>query len=319
MEGKRFDKVFNGLKYALVRLTSELKLTDCNCAARELILLPRRNASVKGVLKEKGAELSKLGSKFGSAQTVVFVSGGKHINAVAMRERDGGILCFVHPLLTAVSGVRLSAALSRLASFYAKNILLILEEAESSGKRFNYRIAAMSSNACYKELSENKYYTLMSVFNALVGKLAGLDLHAELAVVFDDIRSVWSEAVNSAVVMFAVSELINVFEIYGAGERAVLHIGYSSRHMHVILRDKLNNAMSESDGYFLRIFSEMMKMIGTGCEIKVLDNGRFNIKFFIPTDHRFYKLKAPPPQMEDSDFAYYNYCLDNYLKVDRTK
>ena len=319
MEGKRFDAVYNGLKYALIRLSPELKLIDFNPAARELVLLPRRNACAKKVLEKNGEALEMLGQSFGCAVNLVFISGNKHINSVAMRERDGYILCFIHPLLTAVSGVRLNAALSKLASFYAKNILLILEEAEKSKHRFHYRMAEMSCNACYKELSHNKYYSLSSVFKALSRKLSNLDLRVQLTVVFDDIRSVWSEAVNGAVVQFVVAEMLSVFESYGTGDKAVLHIGYSSNHMHVFLRDRLARELTDSDDYFLRIFSELMKIIDVGCDIRILDNGRFYIKTYIPTERKFCRLKKKPPMMQDSDFTYYDYCLDNYLAAERLK
>jgi len=313
MEEKGFGAVCKGIKYGLIRITNDLKLIDYNQTAKSLVMLPRRNARINKVLYKGGEALKSLGAALGSSVNLVFLSGARYLNSIAIRERDGNILCVLHPLFAVVNQSRFVHELGKLTSFYAKNMLLMIEEAEGRRLNLGFRMAAPSVAMYYRDMSNDHYATVVMGVEALLEKLKNTDLNKELTVVVDRISTGWAALINMLVVQFVVSELLSVFEFYGAGEKAVMHIGYSDKHLFVYLRDKLASPLTDSEKYFLRMFSEMMRMVNVGCEARIDNTGRFVIKTYIPTTFETKHLRAGWTKTSAEAWSYLDYSLENYI------
>ena len=313
MEGKRFGQVLMSIRYGLVKLTPELKLIDKNHVADALIELPRRGASVKGILFDGGKAFSSLGTRCGDTVDIAFNVRGRRMIAVALRERSGNVICLIHPLLAALERGRVGTRISRLAASCSRNLVSIFEEAETSGVFLSTRQPSFSPVDCLNYMYPDRMMSVASAFTNTVEKLKNIDLNKLLTVVVDNIADKWSGMVNLAVMQFAVTELLNVFETFGKGENAILHIGVGNSSVRLVLRDKLMREPTESDVYTVRIFSELMKLVGAGSEVKIRPDGSFWFKVFVYVEEKHLEhltLKQPTPIVEGEYWSYLDYAME---------
>lgn len=312
MEGKRFNSVFKKLRYGLIRTDAELKMIDFNAAARELLQLPKRGSSLKELLRCHGTELEELGQKEGSVITVSFPVQNKSVNAAAFREESGGILFFVHPLLSVLGVGRVKNRYVQVAQYYSSNILWILKESEQNRGFSCFRMASVPNKAYFSELFPSRHYTIANAMRILIDKLKNIDFNKEFTIVVDKLSDCWAEMVSMTTTQYVLSELFTVLELYGAGSKPIMHFGFSEKYLKIVVRDELCRKPEKSDTYFARVFTELMKLIDVGCEVRIDPSGSFSIKVYIPTIMLNMYLSVPDIMVVSELWAYFDYCMDYY-------
>ena len=124
-DGYKFNKVIDKMRYGMIRLSPSLTLIDKNRVAQALIPLPKRGASIK-TLFSNIAEIEALGYEKGAATTCRIYGNEKIVGVIAIREKSGNIILFLHPLLAAICSNDINTKVKRILKYYGKYILVFV-------------------------------------------------------------------------------------------------------------------------------------------------------------------------------------------------
>ena len=307
MVSERFNTVYKNFKYGLVRIDDDLKIVDKNRSAEALMKLPRRGAKIIGLFADKDI-ISGLGRKYAASAAADLNLGGKRVCAVAFREKSGTILLLFHPLLANISRKSIKGRASRIVLHYMTGILEILGESE--GGWFTSR--ALPGKMNYPDISIDRSFTLKTAVRMITEKFDKTDLAYNLTVIVDKIENGYSETVNFTLIQYALTEAITVLGLYGEGKHAVMNIGTENNEFVLTVRDRMNRALKESDKYFARVFTEIMKLIGVGSSMKMSNDGFLELALSVPVKRAEYVLKEPSALSEDELWGYFDYCMEYF-------
>ena len=126
------------------------------------------------------------------------------------------------------------------------------------------------------------------------------------------IENGYSETVNFTLIQYALTEAITVLGLYGEGKHAVMNIGTENNEFVLTVRDRMNRALKESDKYFARVFTEIMKLIGVGSSMKMSNDGFLELALSVPVKRAEYVLKEPSALSEDELWGYFDYCMEYF-------
>lgn len=297
--------MLSDIRFGLVRLTAELTVVDKNKMADVIFPLPRRNGSVADIIKNSAKQLGELGKECGSAVAVTLKGDKIARNAVAFRERDGGILLLLHPLLSTVYFEKRDRTFKRMLSYYAQGIYAIIEEMERKSVFSSTRVASLQS-VMPNDYSQRDYLSVKSAVKRAVDKVSAAVLKKKLTVVVDKIYARSARGVIFSKLEYALSELIVLRELYGESDDAVIEIGITEDCLSVTLRDRV--AVDSVVHYYVRIFCEILKILDIGSYSRLNENGELTMRTFIPFA-RTNSLMCDDFKTELDQYGYFEYCL----------
>ncbi len=272
--------------------------------------IPRRGGSIERVLCKGAARLNELGAACGSAVAVTLTENKLRRNAVAFRERDGGILLFLHPLLSTAYFEFSDRNFKRMLAHYAAGIYAIIEEMESKSGFAYCKVASLPDMTPF-EYAQRDYYSVQSAIKRAVDKISQLVLRKKLTVVVDKMYSESARGVLFSRLEYALGELIAVHELYGKADDAVIEIGVTEDCLTVTLRDKISSDTAAE--YYIRIFEEILKILDIGSYARLTESNELVLRAFVPFV-RTSSLMCDEFAMEWENFGYIEYCLA-YLNI----
>ena len=278
MKTKCFMQTLNDMKYGLVKLTADFKISDKNEVADAIFPLPRRGSDLSKYLEIDKAVLTSLASF--NAVTVLISRKGFRKNAIAFRASDGGIMLLFHPVLSTLKLGNNEARINKILQFYSKNIFEMLETAIKY--QSEEKLSGIPDKSFFEDFSIGKLRAVNSVVDSLVKRLAETVLNRELSVVVDTNVASKLGKISEAEVDFVVSEILAIREYYGESDNARLQIGCYENCLAVVLIDKADDNSSVKDNHYLNVFLSLMQVIDIGSYAGIDGSGELVIKAYIP-------------------------------------
>lgn len=304
---KLFNSALKEMKYGLCRLTSDLRLVDKNEMADAVFSFPKRGSNMALCFVGGSDALSGLESS--RAISVTLKADGTVRNAVAFRESDGGILILFHPLLSALYLGNNSYRFDKILSLHWRSILGLLEAADGGGIA-NYGVTYSPDRAFFGSFDGKDFYTVARVVPQIVGKLSQTALKKELTVLVDKKCERINSCVRFTQIEYVLGELLAIREHYGKSDKARLQIGCSDNCFMLVLVDRTHAQAGRVDEYYLKIFSELMKIIDVGTSAHISSDGELVVKAYLP----FVKTSKFMQPTYAPRWDYFDYCRYYYEK-----
>jgi hypothetical protein len=261
---EKFASVYKSIRLGLVRLTSEMVITDKNSMADILFPFPSRKGRLDVCFKKENA-VSEL---------MLLEKDGVSRISLAIREKSGTVLLLLHPELSSHLSLLNDKTLSKLVSLYSCDILEILESVVSK-RKVNFIPYTFTEN-----ITDSRA-TVSDAVNKVLGRLSQTVLCDELDVFVDNRLKTAIGEISQISLQRAVSELLTVRELFGEKKKAQINLIAEQNHLVFNLEDNV----SITNPHFARIFEETVRLMGLGCVLKISEDGRLTAKILIPIYH----------------------------------
>lgn len=303
----RFNKVIDRMRYGLIRISPSLVLIDKNRVAEALVDLPKRGAGVRKLFVN-AADIEALKNEKGAAVTCRIYGKDKVVGVVAIREKSGNIILFLHPLLAAICSNEENVKVRKILRYYGKYILDIIYEASEGEGIYTVKSTGIPDKGYFINFGEDKEVRLSEALKAMGGKLAATDFKNNITVLIENNTSCVFKCVNFNKFMYVVTEQLAMLNSIGLGVSSKVYIHADMNFLYVTVEDSMKEAATKADEYFARIFTETIHLLKVHTDIR-FKRDRFESTVAIPITEVSYKLRDIIVTFEGEYFGYYDYCL----------